>query len=231
MPIDPAIGQAVGSFLGGLGESLGSGGLQKDITRATLRQRMREFLLGLIQQNTQFNRTQGLTEADRAIQLQRTLGMAPQLDKAQYLLGARLGLPPQAFQPRDVFNFSEQSQLGGTDLNAIQRANQSYTPGAGGFDPSVIKQVLSLLGYGSSTTTPLLGKTPQQAFQEAMQQNAGVMQFQGYNEKLPSGWSGYTPTYQQKPPSWLTPPPPNNVPSWWGQKPKPPSYQTGMPWR
>lgn len=93
-----------------------------------------------------------------------TMGLS---DRAAYLLAQRLS-PGVAgggtFTPHDLFNGGSpaQTEFAGPDNAALNRANEAYTPGMGGFDPSVAKQALANLGssHDQSYSTNAGGGTP-----------------------------------------------------------------------
>jgi hypothetical protein len=91
--------------------------------------------------------------------LQRQIEAAPMRDRAMYMLAQRMGMPQSDFSPRDIFNPGGTGSLGGFDQNQINTANAAYTPGAGGTDPTILKQILQKMGYGQPPI-PAPGQQP-----------------------------------------------------------------------
>lgn len=91
----------------------------------------------------QFNSSDAFNKGKQAIVAQGSLDQAPLRDQAQYMLKARMGAAPAAFNPRDITKGTgafAAGASGGPDLGAVQRAAASYTPGAGGVNTDVLKE-------------------------------------------------------------------------------------------
>lgn len=100
-------------------------------------------------QGQQFNRTQGLTEANDAAGMQRQQAASPLRDQALYMLKQRMGMPTQQFKPHDIYNQSYGSgpaQMGGIDQNALNQKNAQYTPGAGGVNQALYAAYIKKYG-------------------------------------------------------------------------------------
>lgn len=69
-------------------------------------------------------------------QLNRQRMHDPLKDQAQYILGARMGLPTEQFRPNDMFNpqapGAPPPQQGGVDMEELKRKLMQYMTGAGG---------------------------------------------------------------------------------------------------
>lgn len=86
------------------------------------------------------------TKLQGAPALARTLDASPMRDRAIYLMTQRLGMNPRQFHGETL---TQGGSPGGIDPAAMAKANNSYTPGAGGTGASdeIIKKILSGMGY------------------------------------------------------------------------------------
>lgn len=133
---NPALASAGASLIGNTVSGIGQG----QIAGANMKEQQREF-----------NQNYGLNANSQALQTNRAAQASPLRDQAQYLLQARLGLTPQAFQPHDLFNPSTSQatpQMGGVNLGQYAQKAGQYRPGMGGQSPALQQSILQKLGYG-----------------------------------------------------------------------------------
>lgn len=147
------IGSIVGGGLGFLGGMLG-GNAQAEAQRRQLAEQQREFDISGGRNFELGSRQQQQNEGSQANDLQRQMAMAPLRDQIVSQLHNRMGMSPQQFVPRDMFNPQNgPQQNGGVDLNALSRQNAAYQPGQGGqMDTSVQQAILHMLGYDRGKT-------------------------------------------------------------------------------
>ena len=103
----------------------------------------------LKQEQQQFARTQGTSEAGNALAAERQRAAAPLRDQATYLLQQRMGVPNQQFQPHDIYNESYGSgpaNLGGQDPEELKRRAAGYRPGAGGVNQALYDAYIKKYG-------------------------------------------------------------------------------------
>lgn len=101
------------------------------------------------QQAQQFNRTQGLEEANSALGASRQAATAPLRDQAIYGLQQRMGMQQGQFQPHDIYNQSYgngPAKLGGIDEQELQRRLAGYRPGAGGVNSALLNAYVQKYG-------------------------------------------------------------------------------------
>lgn len=102
-------------------------------------------------QNANMARAQYLDQRGvAAADLQKRLGLAPLADRAAYMLAARAGAAPAAFQARDFTRggvAGEGAATGGyaPTLNAQAQAAQTYQAGAGGLQTDALQAALTRL--------------------------------------------------------------------------------------
>lgn len=102
-------------------------------------------------QNANMARAQYLDQRGvAAADLQKRLGLAPLADRAAYMLAARAGAAPAAFQARDFTRGGEPGAGAATGgyapmLNAQAQAAQNYTAGAGGLQTDALEAALARL--------------------------------------------------------------------------------------
>lgn len=91
------------------------------------------------------------SEGEGAMNAARRQSQMPMVDKAQYMVNARLGMPPAQFRPNDIYNRTQGApNMGGLPPGFYEDALREYKPGSGGTsrEQQVIEQYLSTLGYG-----------------------------------------------------------------------------------
>lgn len=151
-----ALIQAGGSLLGGIGQGQAMKAqtkAQKQIAEMQARQNWEQMGMGDRQfgQQANLNRSRYMDErAIGAADLQKRLSGAPLADRAAYMLAARAGAAPQAFQARDFTQGgmpgAGQAQGGyAPTLNAQAQAAQNYTAGAGGVRTDALEAALARL--------------------------------------------------------------------------------------
>lgn len=147
---------ALGGLIGGIGQGQGmreQAKAQRQIAEMQARQNWQQMGMGDRQfgQTSNLNRSQyldqrGITAAD----LQKRLAGAPLADRAAYMLAARAGAAPQAFQARDYTQggMPGAGQAAGgyaPGLAAQGAAAQRYTPGAGGVRTDALQSAMARL--------------------------------------------------------------------------------------
>lgn len=142
------------------------------MSREQLAEQAREF--NLQQQFTEeMGRTSNQFDQTRNIgDLQRRIEQAPARDKALYMLNQRLGMTPQAFQPRDMANPASAGtanpQGGGIDSASLQASMGRYRApnfmndqaGSGGVDPRLYHQMMARLGLSGAYGNQNIGDVP-----------------------------------------------------------------------
>lgn len=127
----------------------------------SLKQRQSEFDRGFGEQQT--NRQD--QEAQIAVQAATRLNAAPIADRAQALVLARMGVSPDAFQPRDYTRGTQDltrttTAPGANVAGAMQRAAADYRPGQGGYDTTTLKMLLDRMkgsGFSDRPGAPTAG--------------------------------------------------------------------------
>lgn len=105
------------------------------------------------QQRYQYDRSQTQSEGQDVVGLANSIDMAPIRDRAAYMMKQRQAQTPGGFNPGDVFN---RGSIGMVDRDALKRANDQYTPGAGGTAQSeaMKRALLQRFGYGQGQGVP-----------------------------------------------------------------------------
>lgn len=148
----------------GLFSGLGSltGNENEERTKSRNLQRIMSTLQ-LLEQMREFNRTQGLTEGQTAVGLQKDIEKLPMRDRLYYNLSARMGLPVDQLS-YNTGSFSPVTSHSADPGKLWNQAQAGYTPGAGGVDLTgkVQNQLMGSLGYGNNPTqTSTLDQTLQ----------------------------------------------------------------------
>ena len=140
----PFLAAAIGA--GALGSFI-SGGQQ---AAAMDRQSERDFAIG--QERNRISKIGAETDQTMgANQLRRQQETNPLRDRVLFGLQNRAGMTPGRFRANDMFNKlgpGEQVSQGGIDTNALQQANDQFTPGAGGVRPEMLDQMMAKMGFG-----------------------------------------------------------------------------------
>ena len=147
--------ELVGAGLGALGGYFDSAA-QERMHKERMLEDQRQFDM----QHQLMNKQHGINAGQQANTFNRQLETNPIRDQAIFLLQQRMGMTPQAFKPRDMFNESTSSavpQHGGIDLAKLAAAAASYRSGMGGTNPSVAQGLMAPLlqqGGAPNATIP-----------------------------------------------------------------------------
>lgn len=133
------VAEGVGSFLEGKNYN--------DRMKEQLAENQRQFNVSNELNQKQFAEGQRQFNVPEAEKLSRSQDVAPLRDRAAYMLSARLGESPTAYQGASL---SSPGQQGGINQNVMKGFNDMYQPWMGGTKPGVdIRQnILRSLGYG-----------------------------------------------------------------------------------
>lgn len=145
-----------GNIISGLGQAK-AGKEQAKVAKEQGRMAARQNWQQLGQADRQFGQNANMARAQyldqrgvAAADLQKRLGLAPLADRAAYMLAARAGAAPAAFQARDFTRggvAGEGAATGGyaPGLNAQAQAAQAYQAGAGGLQTDALQAALARL--------------------------------------------------------------------------------------
>lgn len=142
----------------GAGIAGGIGNALSNNQQSQLDQQKYLTALQLAEQIREYNRSQGLNEANSAIGIQNDMNRAPMRDQLYYALAARMGLPQQSLS----YNGMGSTPMPQANVNPAAMYNQKmaqYHPGAGGVKTDVSQQALNSLGYGGTGSGPLLSSS------------------------------------------------------------------------
>lgn len=136
----------IGMGLGAIGSAI-SGGQAAGASRYQTEQ---DFLIRQ-EQNKISRGGLDLQKTMGANDLRRQLESSGLRDRTLFALQNRTGMTPGQFRPKDMFNPSQggqSPQQGGIDFAQLSQQNQQFTPGAGGANPEMLRQMLAKLGFG-----------------------------------------------------------------------------------